>query len=129
MPSALRPFGIAVQSRIQGYMYNILSETDYRERLLPPTPPRKKEASPPIAARLPSSRRPIIDEAPPAHPHAAQAGQGAAYRTERLLVSSRAGDRSAVFRQGSSSQVASQKASQKPASCFMAAIPLRMTAD
>ena len=70
-----------MQSRIQGYMYNITSETDYSERMLPPTPPREKEASPPTPARHVSSRA-IIDEAPP-RPPAPQQGQ---YRTDRPLV-------------------------------------------
>ena len=90
-----------MQSRIQGYMYNITSETDYSERMLPPTPSREKEASPPIAARHVSSRA-IIDEAPPRQP----APQQSQYRTDRPLVSSRAGASGAVFRRGSECQVA-----------------------
>ena len=93
-----------VQSRIQGYMYNITSETDYSERLLPPTPPREKEASPPMAERH-ISRRAIIDE-PPAGAPLAQQGrlQNAAPRVgERPLVASSASHRRAIFRQSSSS--------------------------
>ena len=90
-----------MQSRIQGYMYNITSETDYSERMLPPTPPREKEASPPIPARHVSSRA-IIDEAPPRPP----APQQSHYRTDRPLVAGRAGAGGAVFRRGSESQVA-----------------------
>ena len=90
-----------MQSRIQGYMYNITSETDYSERMLPPTPPREKEASPPTPARHVSSRA-IIDEAPPRPP----APQQSQYRTDRPLVAGRAGTGGAVFRRGSESQVA-----------------------
>lgn len=87
-------------------MYNIISETDYSEQLLPATPPRLKEPSPPIVAR-PISARAIID-APPAQHRAAQQGQaqGTSYAADRLLISSRAGDRRALFRQSSSPQVA-----------------------
>ena len=89
-----------MQSRIQGYMYNITSETDYSERMLPPTPPREKEASPPIPARH-VSRRAIIDDVPPRQP----APQQSQYRADRPLVSSRAGASGAVFERGSESQV------------------------
>ena len=75
-----------MQSRIQGYMYNITSETDYSERMLPPTPPREKEASLPVSARHVSSRA-IIDEAPQRQPDPQQSQ----YRTGRPLVSSHAG--------------------------------------
>ena len=75
-----------MQSRIQGYMYNITSETDYSERMLPPTPPREKEASPPTPARHVSSRA-IIDEAPPRPPapqqEPVQDGQAAGGRARR----------------------------------------------
>ena len=97
---ASEPNTFPLQSRIQGYMYNITSETDYSERLLPPTPPRKKEASPPMAERH-ISRRAIIDE-PPAGASLAQQGrlQNAAPRAgERPLVASLAGHRRAIFRQ------------------------------
>jgi hypothetical protein len=40
---------------MQGYMYNILSESDYKERMLPPTPPRHR--SPEASA----SSRPLIE--------------------------------------------------------------------
>ena len=95
-----------VQSRIQGYMYNIVSETEYSEQMLPASPPRVKEPSPPIPARHISARA-IIDE-PPAQHRAAQQGraQGTAYTADRPLVSSRAGDRRAIFRQSSNPQVA-----------------------
>ena len=89
-----------MQSRVQGYMYNITSETQYSKRMLPPTPPREKEASLPIPARHVSSRA-IIDEAPPRQP----APQQSQYRTDRPLVSSRAGAGGAMFRRGSESQV------------------------
>ena len=89
-----------MQSRIQGYMYNITSETDYSERMLPPTPPREKEASLPVSARHVSSRA-IIDEAPQRQPDPQQSQ----YRTGRPLVSSHAGSSSAVFRRGSEFQV------------------------
>ncbi|CAL5223157.1 g5626 [Coccomyxa viridis] len=102
--SALKKSCPLCKSRIQGYMYNIVSETDYREQILPATPPRNKEPSPPIAAR-PAGARAIIDE-PPAHHRAAQPGRAhsTAYTADRPLVSSRAGDRRAVFRQSSNPQ-------------------------
>ena len=94
----------SVQSRIQGYMYNITSETNYSERLLPPTPPREKEASPPIAERH-ISRRAIIDEPPAGGPLAQQGRpQNAAPRAgERPLVAGSAGHQSTIFRQSCSS--------------------------
>ena len=98
-----------LQSRIQGYMYNIVSETEYNEQMLPATPPRTKEPSPPIAAR-PASARAIIDE-PPAQRRAAQS---TAYSADRPLVPSGAGDRRAVFRRSSNPQVCSVTESPLP---------------
>ena len=76
----------AMQSRIQGYMYNITSETDYSERMLPPTPPREKEASPPTPARHVSQpRHHRRGAAAPACPSAepVQDGQAAGGRARR----------------------------------------------
>jgi hypothetical protein len=101
---ASEPNAFSVQSRIQGYMYNITSETNYSERLLPPTPPREKEASPPIAERH-INRRAIIDE-PPAGGSLAQQSrpQSAAPRAgERPLVAGSAGHQGTIFRQSCSS--------------------------
>lgn len=92
---------ILVQSRIEGYIYNIVSETKYNEQTFPATPPREREPSPPIQPR-PASARAIIDERPAQRPFAQQ---GTAYRIDRPLVSSRAGDRRGVFRQSSNPQV------------------------
>ena len=100
---ASEPNAFPVQSRIQGYMYNITSETDYSERMLPPTPPHEKEASPPLAERH-ISRRAIIDE-PPAGGSLAQQGrpQNAAPRAgERPLVAGLAGHQRTIFRQSCS---------------------------
>jgi hypothetical protein len=39
-----------VQGRIQGYMYNIQSEQDYQQRIIPPSPERP--SSPPVRSAL-----------------------------------------------------------------------------
>lgn len=79
-----------MQSRIQGYMYNILSETDYQERILPATPPRAK--TPPSPGPTAERQRPLplIDARP-------SSSRG----DEWTRVSSRFGDRAPAFRRGS----------------------------
>lgn len=85
-------------------MYNILSETDYQERLLPPTPPRAKTPLSPGPTSLPLGQHPeqqragseqwrgtpLIDACPP--------GGGASWR-EAHRSRSRDG-RASVFRRG-----------------------------
>ena len=41
---------LILQGRIQGYMYNIKSEQDYQERIIPPSPERP--SSPPVRSSL-----------------------------------------------------------------------------
>ena len=78
-----------MQSRIQGYMYNILSETDYQERILPATPPRAK--TPPSPGPAPERHRalPLIDARP------------SGSRGDERARASRFGDRAPAFRRGS----------------------------
>ncbi|CAL8462766.1 g2299 [Coccomyxa elongata] len=78
------------KSRIQGYMYNILSETDYQERILPATPPRAKTPPSPGPTAERQRALPLIDARP-------SSSRGDA----RTRASSRFGERAPAFRQGS----------------------------
>ena len=65
------------QSRIQGYMHNILSDTEYSQRMLPATPPRRAKSPPsPLSPRGRGSDagRAIIDPDPPRSPRDAHRG-------------------------------------------------------
>ncbi|BDA50857.1 probable E3 ubiquitin-protein ligase IE61 at N-terminal half [Coccomyxa sp. Obi] len=81
------------KSRIQGYMYNILSETNYQERILPATPPRAKTPPSPGPTAERQRALPLIDARP-------SSSRGDA-RGERPRASSRPGDRAPAFRRGS----------------------------
>ena len=84
------------QSRIQGYMYNILSETDYQERMLPETPPRAK--TPPSPAEQRQGGIALIDTRPLGGVRR-EVGSGQLYGG-RPLLPARPGDRTSVFRRG-----------------------------
>ncbi|KAK9907273.1 hypothetical protein WJX75_000407 [Coccomyxa subellipsoidea] len=84
------------KSRILGYMYNILSETDYQERMLPETPPRAKTPPSPAAPR---PRGVSLIDARPSGGVRRDPGSGQPYGGRQLLPA-RPGDRASVFRRG-----------------------------
>ncbi|EIE26155.1 hypothetical protein COCSUDRAFT_40298 [Coccomyxa subellipsoidea C-169] len=84
------------KSRIQGYMYNILSVTDYQERILPATPPRAKTPPSPVQQR---QRGVALIDARPSGGVRRDAGRGQLPGGQPLLPD-RPGDRTSVFRRG-----------------------------
>jgi hypothetical protein len=96
---------LPLQRRIQGYMHGILSETDYRTRMLLDTPPRAPDKAPPSPLRGAGSR-PIIDLDPPRRAPSASERPAAAASSARLRQPARPAERGAVaFQRGSRSLV------------------------